>query len=429
MRARPVQAREIDAFAQYAERSVTATPEATAEIARRVLGRRRFRVAVSEDGRSYAAEKGALRELGSLVFHWAFVLLLVGVIVGKGTGYSGRAAIVEGQTWTDAAINYDPLHVRLGRFFDGSFSGLGVRLVRYDDRYDLTTGMPEDFVSTIALLDRAGDPVRTEQVRVNHPVSFGGLRIFQYGFGWAPVLTVDDGAQVVFDGPVVMGQSTAPSGVSQLSQPWQGFVKLPQVRPQTDMAIRLQLWPDGRSFLNPGMPMFAERDPLIRYTVYEGKLLDPSLASLDTRLMSKVADGLLAKGWTADLQHGCVVSGPSPMSGAGLCPAATSPRITMGFPDLKRYSVLQVTKDSTVPVVLLAAILILLGLLAALYTSRRKLWIRVEEAEGGAIVKAGGFALQRKPQFDEEFRRVIEAIVAAAGATPAPAATETVKTP
>ena len=43
-----------------------------------------------------AAEKGSLREIGSLAFHWAFLLLLVAVIVGKGTGYVGHATIVEG---------------------------------------------------------------------------------------------------------------------------------------------------------------------------------------------------------------------------------------------------------------------------------------------------------------------------------------------
>ena len=89
------------------------------------------------------------------MFHWAFLVLLVGVIVGKGTGYSGRATIVEGQTWTDAAINYDPVSLRTGRYFDGGFSGLGIRLVDYDDDFD-PTGLPTRF-------DIDGGPARSRR--------------------------------------------------------------------------------------------------------------------------------------------------------------------------------------------------------------------------------------------------------------------------
>jgi cytochrome c biogenesis protein ResB len=77
--------------------------------------------------------------------------------------------------------------------------------------------------------------------------------------------------------------------------------------------------------------------------------------------------------------------------------------------------VLQVSRDVGVPVVLGAAILILLGLLPALYTSRRRLWVRVRSHGEGAEVEVGGFALQRKEQFEEEFAKVVEALVAAGG--------------
>lgn len=416
MRAKPVHAREIDGFTHHAEVHVTGAREETAAAAHNVLRRRRFRVSLTDAGLSLAAEKGALREAGSLVFHWAFVLLLVGVVIGKGTGYSGRAAIVEGQTWTDAAINYDPLRLRLGRFFSGDFSGLGIRLVRYDDTFDRNTGMPQDFVSTLELLDETGQVLSTDEARVNHAVRHGPLRIYQYGFGWAPMILVERGADVLADGPVVMGQRTAATGVSQLAMPWIGFVKLPQVRPQVDMAVQFELWPDGRGFFSAGMPMFSENRPLLRYTVWEGKLLDPSLASLDTRFMTKTVSGIAALGWVVDLERGCVVGGLTTVDATTLCPAGAAAGLTMTFPELRRYTVLQVGKDSTVPVVLGAAILILLGLLAALYTSRRKVWVRVETApNGGSVLKVGGFALQRKSQFADEFEKVVGAIVRGSG--------------
>ena len=124
LRARPVQAREIDAFRHYGERTVAAPPSRALDGSARVLRRRFFRVARDPSDRRWRAEKGVLRELGSLLFHWAFILILVGVVYGKGTGFSGYAVVVEGDTWIDAAANYDG-QIRTGRFFDGDFTGYG----------------------------------------------------------------------------------------------------------------------------------------------------------------------------------------------------------------------------------------------------------------------------------------------------------------
>ena len=123
LRQKPMQAREIDAFRLYEERVVPADPARVIEGSRRVLRRRMFRVARDDDGRpALAAEKGALREVGSLLFHWAFLLIVIGVIYGKGTGFTGRAVVVEGKTWIDAQANYDG-QLRTGRFFSGDFTG------------------------------------------------------------------------------------------------------------------------------------------------------------------------------------------------------------------------------------------------------------------------------------------------------------------
>src|SRR5207253_2483277 len=79
--------------------------------------------------------------------------------------------------------------IRTGRFFGGAFTGVGVHLVDFRSAYR-QTGLPMDFVSTVQLLDPQGTVVRTQDVRVNHPAQIDGLNIFQYGFGWAPQVTV-----------------------------------------------------------------------------------------------------------------------------------------------------------------------------------------------------------------------------------------------
>lgn len=414
IRQRPVHARELDAFPLYRRVEVAAGPAEAVAGARGVLRRRRFRVASHETG--VAAEKGVLREAGSLIFHWAFLLLLVGAVVGKGTGYAGRATIVEGETWSDAAINYDPLTLRTGSYFDGAFSGSAIKLLDYEDAFD-ENGLPTRFASTVELIDPDGTVTATEVVEVNRPLRHGDVRIHQYGFGWAPVITVTHDGETVFDGPVVMVQETAPEGESQLAQTWLGFVKLPRAGTDgVDLALELELWPDGRAFFAPGMPMFGERDPLMRYRVWEGKLIDPSLAGLDTRLMEVSGTGITFEGAVVDPIADCVVSGAAGAEVVGAaCPPGATSAVTLGFPEVRMYSVLQVSRDVGIPVVVAAAILIVLGLLAALYTSRRKVWVRAEPFGGGSRLEIGGFALQRRTQFDEEFAKLADACVAAAG--------------
>jgi cytochrome c biogenesis protein len=424
IRQRPLQAREIDAFPQYRELRVPAEPAAAAATARTVLRHHGYRVALAEDGRAVAAEKGALREVGSLVFHWAFLVLLVAVIVGKGTGYVGHATIVEGQTWTDAAFNYDG-DLRTGRFSSGAHTGIGIKLLDYSDAFR-QSGVPMDFTSKVDLLNPDGTLARADTLTINHPLSFDGVRIFQFGFGWAPVVTITEGGATIYHGPVVMGQDAQP-GDNPLTVPWVGFVKLPTLRPQ--MAIKLELYPDSVAYfagLIAGVPqpMTQANDPFMRYSVWKGKLLDPSLSGLDTRLMHQVATGGIGRGWTVDLARGCVTSGASssslPRQLAGtVCPAGAAAGLAMSFPELRQYSRLQISRDATVPWVLGAAILILAGLVAAMYSSRRKLWVRAEPKDAGSVVRIGGFALQRKDRFEEAFPKIVEDLDAAIAKIPA----------
>ena len=123
--------------------------------------------------------------------------------------------------------------------------------------------------------------------------------------------------------------------------------------------------------------------------------------------MRQAGRGVVGAGQTVDLRTGkAIAEGASPT------------RLSISFPELRQYSVLQVSRDRGVPLVLLAAILVLLGLLPALYTSRRKVWVRAEPNGTGTVLKVGGFALQRKPQFEDEFSKLVDAMARAAGDAP-----------
>jgi cytochrome c biogenesis protein len=407
LRTPPVQAREIDALPRYAEVRSATGPEAAIAVARRTLRRRRYRVALDPSRPALAAEKGIAREVGSLAFHWAFILLLAGVMYGKGTGFSGLIAVVEGQTWIDAEANYDGT-IRAGRFFDG-FTGVGLRLREFGSEF-LQTGQPMDFVSRVDLLDADGNVLRQEDIRVNHPAKIEGLWIYQSSFGWAPVIEIADDGEVVSSGPVVMDRDPAPEGIVEFAMPWRGVVKLPGAgEGGVDRAVELELWPDSRAFtalLAGGEPqaMLVEFDPVIRFTVWEGVLTDLATTRLDTASLEEVSSGIVGAGRTSDLADGQALPAGDVGSGS-----------TISFPSLRQYSVFQVGRDAGVPLVLAAAILILVGLLPALYSSRRKLWVRADPADEGAVLRIGGLAMQRKPQFEEEFARLVDALEAATG--------------
>jgi len=396
LRSRPTPARELDAMRHYAQIVVPGDPDGAIRRARRVLRRRLFRVSVPNGAPALAADKGLAREGGSLLFHLAFFVLLIGVVWGKGTGFSGQAVIVEGETWTEAHANYDGT-VREGRFFGEDHSGIQLRVDDFEATYR-ATGQPRDFVTRGELLDARGRPVERVEIRVNHPAELGGVRFYQFGYGWAPVIRVERDGVPIADGPIVCTQD-APAELSPLQVPWSCVVRLPTLEPQ--VGIRFELWPDRRGLLSllqtgEAMPMLVQYAPVMTFEAFEGDLRADrvqSLGVLDTVAMRRFETGVLGAGETVDL-------------GGGL---------TVSFPELRQYAVLTVSRDRGLWIVLFAAILILLGLIPALYTSRRRLWVEAEAAGTGAVLKVGGFALQRRSQFEEEFGKVVDELRGAFG--------------
>jgi len=386
---RPAPARELDVMRCYAEVAVRDDPERAIRRARRVLRRRLFRVSGPNGAPSLAADKGLGREGGSLMFHWAFLVLLVGIVWGRGTGFTGQAVIVEGETWTEAHASYDGT-IREGGFFGEDHSGVQVRVEDFQATYRMT-GQPRDFVTRATILDAEGRVLEHADIRVNHPAEAQGVKFYQFGYGWAPVIRAEQEGIAIFDGPVVCQQDTAPEDVSQLQIPWSCVVKLPSLDPQ--VGIRFELWPDSRGLLalletGQAMPMLVAYAPVMTWEAFEGDLraeLVQSAGVLDTSAMRPLDTGVLGAGETADL-------------GGGL---------TVTFPELRQYTVLTVSRDRGLWIVLAAAILILLGLLPALYTSRRKLWVTAEPDGAGSLLKVGGFALQRRSQFEEEFGKLV----------------------
>jgi cytochrome c biogenesis protein ResB len=161
-------------------------------------------------------------------------------------------------------------------------------------------------------------------------------------------------------------------------------LKLPSLRPQ--VGIEFTLVPDTQAFVL-GAPMLEARNPFLTFRAFRGNLQltrAQNVFTLEKNGLKRFADGGIGLGQTVELPDG----------------------IELSFPELRQYTQFLVARDPGTWLVLAAAILVLLGLLPALYSSHRRVWVRAAREGSGSRVELAGFALQRKLAFEEEFRRL-----------------------
>lgn len=349
-------------------------------IAERALRRRRYRIARIDGG--IAAERGHWREGGSLMFHTAFLVLLVGVAFGKGWGFNGQVAIVEGDRFTETHLAYDAINE--GSRFGERHRGFTLQVDDFNATFE-DNGVPKEFVSRVKLFER-DRLVRDTDIRVNNPLVYRGVSIFQLAWGWAPriVVTAKDG-KVLHDAPVVF----LPDGGG-----WRGVIKLAHTKPeQTGLEMfffnDLRIGPDGQPRNVSPLP----NRPVVVYQVYRGDLnlsVPQSVYELDKRNLTAGKIAGISLDGQSELEDGTTIS----------------------FPGLRQYTVFQIASDPGQGIALAGAALILVGLFPALYSSRRRVWIRVRPSEsaGGepeSRVEVSGLALQRKASFEEEFGAIV----------------------
>ncbi|MGH2784063.1 MAG: cytochrome c biogenesis protein ResB, partial [Actinomycetota bacterium] len=211
---------------------------------------------------------------------------------------------------------------------------------------------------------------------------------YQLAWGYAPRVVVSQNGKVLSDAPVITLQHPRTGA-------WRGVVKVPQTEPR-QLGVELYFYNDllTRDTNGDGVDDLAfnrspyARRPVLFFQTYRGDLgLDrpQSVYFLDkTAMAASEVDGAPAGG-TVDLADG----------------------ITISFPEVKQYSVFQIASDPGTPMILAAAILILVGLIPALYSSRRRVWVRASPDASGARVEVAGQAFQRKAAFEEEFKALV----------------------
>ena len=388
LRSRPPRGGDLARYRSRAGFHTPAAPEEAMAAARRVLRRSRYRLA-DRDGQ-LAGEKGYLREAASMLFHLSLLVLLVGLAYGKGYGYRGQAAIVEGETWANARVGYDSFSP--GRFFGPDrLAPFQLRLDDFSNSF-YANDTPREFASQLTAMDLDGRTLQAQRVAPNRPMTVDGVRIFQSDYGYVPVVRVTDakGRELLAPQEVLTLRDPA----SEVSN---GAVKVTRASPQVGLQVVLFTGlrtgadcPGGADFCND--PRLVR--PVLVVLAYQGDLRADraqSVFTLDQSRLRPLGDRplLLVPGRSAKLANGMEVS----------------------FTGLKQYSVLTLARDPGVPVVAVAAALLLLGLVPSLYVTRRRVWVQALPAgPDGTRVELAGLALQGKDAFEAELARLAEQV-------------------
>lgn len=239
----------------------------------------------------------------SVVFHAAFIPLLIGVVYGKAAGFVGNSAIIEGGSFVEAIANYDNLSQGP---LAAPHQDYQLKIDKFRVQY-YSSGLPKDFLSRVEVFD-AGRQVMTKDIRVNHFLDYRGDQIYQVGYGWAPWIQIGlPSGRLVADSPTVF------LGDQRISN---GVVKAPSAGPPSQqLGMTGYLIPDPRLSGQAISPGTAEwRNPVLIVSLWRGDLhLDKpqNVYSLDTAGMQLVWRGLLRIGESVTTDDGYRLSFPS----------------------------------------------------------------------------------------------------------------------
>jgi cytochrome c biogenesis protein len=349
------------------------------EIARQWFKKNRFRVR-ELDG-SISAEKGFTRETGNLFFHLALVLILIGVSLGSLFGMRGEAIVNVGERFINTPTTYDSLS--FGKLFnEKSLPPFSIQVDKFVGKYDPVTNSPQDY--TLWVTVKSGPDAKPEKkiVKVNSPLTFGSTRVYLQANGYSPIVTVRDSAGIVgYQGPVPFLPQD-----SNLSST--GAIKVPDVRPQ--LGFVGSFFPTiGRAKEGGGISVFPEAlDPRLFLAAWTGDLgLDngrpQSVYRINTDAMKKIGLKSLSPGETYTFNEGSIT-----------------------FETYVPWVNLQVVRDPGKSYALLGGIVAILGLLASLFTRRRRIWVSVN----GKKVEVAGLAKNAAPGLESEIAQLAQTL-------------------
>ncbi len=140
--------------------------------------RRRFRYVRTEDtekGFCIFAEKGRWTRLGVYAVHLSVILLLIGGLLGSFFGFEGFVTIPEGGTENRIRLR------KTGALHPLEFE---IRCDSFHVSF-YESGVPKEYRSDLTLME-GGKEVLKKSIRVNDPLHYKGVSIFQSSYGKLP---------------------------------------------------------------------------------------------------------------------------------------------------------------------------------------------------------------------------------------------------
>ena len=404
-------------FARFPARASgvsSASPDdVVAAVAATLRRRRTFRVETAREpassgerprpqARTLSAERGYLRETGNLVFHVALLGLLVSAAAGQLLHYRGQAIVTEGRGFANALAGYDTFD-KGAWFRPESLSPFSLTLDSFTSEFAsdaVAFAQARDFTAHVTVTGADGATAERTTIRVNHPLTVDGAKIYLQGNGFAPEITVrDSSGEVAFAGRVPF----LPEDDLYTSR---GVVKVPDVAPGLDQIGLAGYFLPTAVVEQDGSArsVFPQPDdPLLVLQVWTGDLgLDDGVPQnvyrLDTAAMTPALDESGARAQVL------VAPGQSVELPGGLG------SIEVGA-EVPRYVALDLRYDPSLAWVLTFALLALAGLAVSLFTPRRRVWLRAWAMPGGRTrVELAGLARGDDAGLQGEVDRALAAV-------------------
>jgi cytochrome c biogenesis protein len=400
LRAKPLKApKHLSRMVESARFDSDLGPEAAAaKCVNNLRPRWRTIVRTEESGAvTVSAEKGYSRETGNLVFHVALLAALALIAAGRMFSYEGNVVVTEGSGFCNAVLSYDSW--RAGSAVDtGKTAPFCVdRLNSFKASYR-EDGSPAQFKADVNYSLGLDGASRHQAITVNHPLRVGGDRIYLLNHGFSPTVTVrqpNGRTQTQTAAFLPQDGNLTSEGAFKIQGPGAG----------TDIGVRGLFAPTAMEtaakVVTSSSPM--ARDPVLAIFAFSGDLglSDGQPQSVYQLKQSQIDSGKLKKVAAKNLRIGQTMTLPR---GA-----------TITFDGYRQWATMQVSHDPTQAYLLIAAVLMIAGLLGSLAVRRRRLWLRLSIAEQGTrtLVEMGGLARNDSGNFTEEFAAIVERLLTA----------------